>query len=304
MSIVKANDFNPEKVIIKQPTLNKRGTYTFYLEYEYDNGKVGPLRIQTGKMKTPFGISGSMEGVPVEVVSLETKDTIALSFEKEHEKFKESIELFDKKVLNVGIENARKFLDIDEDDSDAIISSTVKKAFYSSLKYSIDKTTKKKNDQFPPTIRGTVYKKSNGEYDTVFYDAVQAAKDQSSGIEPSPIKVNIDNYSHVCPKMSTLVVVMRCSSIWTSNKGFGLIWVPEHVKIWKSSNKLEGFSFLQDDDEEVQVLSETLEHTELEDDTLPTTIEQEDEDELDDLDKIVEAPPVVVKTSSRRKVKV
>lgn len=293
--IVKSTKFNPSKVRFSGKMLNKsRNTPTFYVNYEYDDGTVAPLRIQTPRLKSPFGISATLDGSSIDSPTVSSKDTLSLSLENEFSKFISGIEELDKMAFNVAFEYVREFLKIDEDDTDAVIESTAKKAYSKSVRYSIDKKTKKRTT-FPPTFSGNVYKDTNGTYTSAsFYDAEKAASDISKGIEPTPMVVTIHNQSDMYPRMSDASVVMKCSSLWTSNLGFGLLWVPEKVRVWKSSNKIEGFGFLADDEEDL--ITTSFENVTLEE---PET---EEEEEIDELDEIVNTPvPVQVKTSSRKK---
>lgn len=311
--IVKSNKFNPKKVRFSGKTVNKtRGTPTYYVNYEYDDGTIAPLRIQTPKLKSPFGISGQLDAQSVDNPTLLSKDSISLSIEADNSKFLQAIEDLDKLAFSIALKDARDFLkNVDDNDSVEMVEKTAKKALYTSVRYSLDKLTKKRND-FAPTFSGNIYKNISGVYDSVsFYDAEQASKDIANGIEPTPIPISIYNHDEYFPKQSDASVVMKCSSLWTSSTGFGLLWTPEKVRFWKSSNKLDGFGFLPDDDEDIsnEVNKMSFDDTQDElaelDDTPDELDDTPDElDELDDLDVVaVSTPtePVLAKTSSRKK---
>jgi hypothetical protein len=299
--IIKQNKFDAGKVRFSGKMVNKsRGTPTFYVNYEYPDGTVAPLRIQTQKMKSPFGISGT--GKSVGENTLFSKDTLSLSLDQEHQRLIDNLEKLDSKAFSVGFECVREFLTkIDDSDSPEVVESTARKSYSKTVRYAFDKQTKKRKD-FPPTFSGNLYKTSAGVYNSAsFYDAIQAEQDISNGQQPKELDMTIDNYSELFPPMSDVGVVMKCSSLWTSTLGFGLLWVPEKVRIWKSANKIEGFGFDDSEEDAEDVVEDVAEEDVGVDDLEKLEVtEDPSDDEVDELDTIV-SPPPAVKASSRRK---
>jgi len=91
--IIKAKDFKPENVVFSTPRANKHNGKVVYVNYDFKDGNApGPLRIQLGKMKAPFGVSGwdtaradKKNSDPTE----NSNDTLELSFKENQDTIKE-----------------------------------------------------------------------------------------------------------------------------------------------------------------------------------------------------------------------
>lgn len=292
--IVQAKNFIPENVVFNTPMLNKKGVWAIYINYKYDDNSVSALRIQMPKLKTPFGISAfldqqSLTDGPVR----NSKDSIQLSFtESEADSdIVAKFEKLDKMVLELGLKHSLDFLGQDpEEDGAAIV---IKKALISTIKHSVDKKTRKRDNKYPPTFKANLFK-DDGVYRHKFYK-----QGDRPGTENT--KVSVENCIDFLPKMSSVVSIVKCSSVWVVSGKFGLSWIPEQIKVYKSDTSLTQYSFVDDPEDEEE--TEQVEELESPFDNLKINTQSVEETDLfeaeDDLDEIVEETPK--KASSRRK---
>jgi hypothetical protein len=210
--------------------------------YEYSEGNVGQLMIQTPMLEVPFGLSPFPVQTNKDGTTLKDKKPIehydiSLNFNAnipESENFKSKMQEFDDKVINVFFDNPKhsSYLNMKKITKDALEN------IYSACI--------KQNQPKPP--HNKVYHKlkislpsssSNGEI--IAYDPkdLKVYLDKDGKIEEVDImKVNC----HRC-QMS---VIMCCTSIWIVGIRFGASWKPKQILIKQAdsgNNSLASYSF-------------------------------------------------------------
>jgi hypothetical protein len=304
-NIINTKDFKADNIIFSEPSKDKKGSTVVYMRYKYPDGTEDFTRLRTGKMGVPFGVS-SMDGQKPskEGVTLDTQDSIQFTLTAQDINFKTEMEKFDNKAIQFGIDNAASLGLCDEDEDPAVVKSMIKKAYINSLKFSIDPLTKKRNDKYPPSFKGKLYKDQDGSgnyKDCKFYDS----KTKES------MDINISNIQEVIPKMSEAASILVCTKMWFISGKFGCAWVPKQIKVYKSASQIPDYAFEDDDDSVEQVTTAVLE-THI-DDTIENIenigfieniVKDDDVYDEDPLEQIIEreTEQVPVK-STRRKTK-
>jgi hypothetical protein len=236
IKIVKAQDFKPENVKFSEPKENKHGGKVAYINYDYEDGKPPKtLRIQMPRMKAPFGVSGwdttkkdRKDNSPTKI----SNDTLELSFNDADLDIIEKFEKLDKLAIEAGVVNSKDFFK-KKFDREAL------KLFYkSSVKYNEDNEGERDN-KYPPRFKTKLMKNQDSAYTVEVYNS---AKER--------IMMNIENCGKMLPKGSECVCIIECTGIWIIGEKFGLSWRPIQMKVYRSSNKLVGYSFIDDGEEE------------------------------------------------------
>ena len=247
IKIVKAQDFKPENVKFSEPKENKHGGKVAYINYDYEDGKPPKtLRIQMPRMKAPFGISGwdttkkdRKDNSPTKI----SNDTLELSFNDSDIDIIEKFEKLDELAIDTGVLNSKEFFK-KKFDRDAL------KLFYkSSVKHNEDDEGERDN-KYPPRFKTKLIKNQDSAYTVEVYNS---AKER--------MMMNIENCGKMIPKGSECVCIVECTGIWIIGEKFGLSWRPIQMKVYRSSNKLVGYSFI-DDGEEDEVESVEIDEVE------------------------------------------
>ena len=239
--VIDIKDFKSKNIIFDKPQEKKKGSsFYVYLKYKYPSGKVDFLRIRTEKMKTPFGVS-SMDGQNIaDYPSLTTNESIALAFDSfDNEAIKE-INALDILGQEICRKHAVEFMIADPDDDipiDNQVKAFVKRNFISSIKYSIDKDTKKISDKYPPSFKVKLYK-NDGYYNHKFY------KKGNKQL----IKVSPETISDLIPKNSEIMAIVTCPKLWVISGKVGFSWIPEQIQIHPSSSTVKECDFPSDDE--------------------------------------------------------
>ncbi|RPJ73537.1 MAG: hypothetical protein EHM20_12075 [Alphaproteobacteria bacterium] len=236
IKIVKARDFKPENVKFSEPKENKHGGKVVFINYDYEDGRPPKtLRIQMPRMKAPFGISGwdtnkkdRKDTSPTKV----SNDTLELSFNDETTDLIDKFEKLDELAIETGVLNSKEFFK-KKFDKDSL------KLFYkSSVKHYEDEEGERDN-KYPPRFKTKLVKTQDGTYTVEVYNSVKER-----------IMMNIENCAETLPKGAECISIVECTGIWIIGEKFGLSWRPIQMKVYRSNNKLIGYSFIDDEEEE------------------------------------------------------
>lgn len=213
--------------------INKKQGKQMYTNYDGSY-----FLIQTPKMYAPFGISGfkddkdpngridysldlSLEGISPEFKKeLDQLVDVIISYME-----KKSMELFKKKL-----------------------TKTVLQEFYSP--FIVHSKTKEGivNDKYPPRWKTKIYK-SDGNFNVTAFDVTEKV----NGKYPQ-VHITEDNKDEVLPKGSHVQALLKLN-VWVVDKKFGYRWTLEQLKIYRNSNRLTSYAFVDEDDEEPEELS-------------------------------------------------
>ena len=205
--VLSVNEWEPASVKYMPPKVNDRGGKSIALISTQTNRS---LHISTPLMMT-WGISDFVD----DKGESDGKYSMSLNFPNEEYKtpvsdvFLSKLKALENQILDDAVKNSESWF------GEEMSREVAKHTFFSFLKYSKNKDTKKTDYTRPPSIRAKV----------PFYDgkwAVELYDTQSKMIFPS------DN-AHVSPvdlvpKMSNVACVLQCSGIWVGGKGWGLTW--------------------------------------------------------------------------------
>lgn len=205
--VVSVNEWEPASIKYMPPKVNDRGGKSIALISTQTNRS---LHISTPLMMT-WGISDFVD----EKGESDGKYSMSLNFPNEEYKtpvsdaFLSKLKALENQILDDAVKNSECWF------GEEMSREVAKHTFFSFLKYSKNKDTKKIDYTRPPSIRAKV----------PFYDgkwAVELYDTQSRMIFPcenahvSPVDL--------VPKMSNVACVLQCSGIWVGGKGWGLTW--------------------------------------------------------------------------------
>lgn len=226
-NIVKIENVNANALEFSPPRQNKSSPgKTVYVTLD---GK--PLRVQTPKLKCPFGVSVVKDKNTGKIL----KYQLELSFEGAPEAQARFTEI-EAKLLEFATANAGSVLGLlPEEQIPAVV-----KAFF-------------KTNIFPSPFHGRPDPKYEG-YPLRFKaklnldEAGYFTADMFTGTKPyTEFKMNTVNHLELFPKGSQARAIMSCCG-WIVDKKFGLTWRLEQVQTFPNITKLVGFSFMDVDD--------------------------------------------------------
>ena len=276
--IIKAKDFKPENVVFSTPRANKHNGKVVYVNYDFKDGNApGPLRIQLGKMKAPFGVSGwdtaradKKNSDPTE----NSNDTLELSFKENQQVIIEKFEKLDDHVIDFGVVNSKDFFKKKHSKEE------IKLFYKSNIKFN-ENEEGERDDKYPPRFKTKLLK------DQKTYDYISQVYDDNQ----KRVSFNIYNHFDIIPKGSECVPIIECAGIWVIGGKIGMSWRPAQLKVYKSDLKLTKCEFLEDSDNEdsedqlvEEVEEEVVEEEVVEEETCDLF---GDEDELDNIEESI-----------------
>lgn len=246
IKVIKLKEFNPEHVKFSAPKQNKHGGKVVYINYDYQDGSgPKPLRIQLPRMKAPFGISGwdkdradKKDTSPTE----QSNDTLELSI-GDHKELIEKFEKVDQMAIQQGISNSKDFF------KKKFEASYIKMQYKSAIKFN-ENEDGERDDKYPPRLKTKLYKDSEFNYKMQIFNS-----------DKQLVNVSVYNQNEVLPKGCECIALLECAGIWIINEKFGISWRPAQMKVFKSDVRLEGYSFLEDGDDQEDCEEETPEPT-------------------------------------------
>lgn len=241
--ITKIENLNINEITFTTPRNNKNNAgKSVYV----NNVNKLPLRIQTPKMTIPFGISKWDASGPV-------RYNLDLSFNNLDETVYDNFKEFQEKFVGFATDHSAEFFKKQ-------MQHEVVQAFYTSA-IRPNPFEDNAESKYAPTIRCKLDKNEDGEFRTEVWDGNNLVNG-----EYQKIKLTEDNYEEVLPKGCQVQVILSCSG-WVVNGKFGLMFRAEQIKVFNSNNKLNGFAFDEDNEDETGTDSFTVEDTTTEENT-------------------------------------
>lgn len=237
---IKAVEFDVKKVNFSENIkTNKYGGKSVYVNYNK-----GPFRIQMPKMSLPFGISIYQNPDKPE----EIKYTMELSWSDVKQEVLQAFRDFEQKIVDFAEANSKEFFKAQK--SRQILEDEFYRSF---IKVEKDDEGNVVN-KYPPRLKVKMYL----DGDNFNVDAYGAEK--VDGVYPK-IKLTKDNIAEYVGKGIKCETIIQCSGLWVVGKTFGVSWVLVQCKIHKNENKLLGYAFEDEQDEEVdEVENDEVEH--------------------------------------------
>lgn len=206
--VLNVNEWNPSAVKYMAPKVNERGGKSISLVSKQTNRA---LCFSTPLLMT-WGIS---DFVDEKTGESDGKYTLSLNFPNEEysnpstTKFLEKLKEFENQIIDDAVRNSEVWW------GQEMSREIVKFNFFSFLKYSKNKDTKKVDYSKPPSIRAKVPFYDN-KWNVEIYDT------KSNIIFPceNPHLTPMD----FIPKMSSVACVLQCGGLWIGGKGWGLTW--------------------------------------------------------------------------------
>ena len=206
--VLTVDEWNPSSVKYMAPKVNDRGGKSISLVSKQTNRA---LCFSTPLLMT-WGIS---DYVDEKTGESDGKYTLSLNFPNDEystpatAKFLEKLKAFENQIIDDAVANSEVWW------GQEMSREIVKFNFFSFLKYSKNKDTKKTDYTKPPSIRAKVPFYDN-RWNVEIYDT------KSNQIFPceNPHLTPID----FIPKLSSVACVLQCGGMWIGGKGWGLTW--------------------------------------------------------------------------------
>lgn len=220
-NIIKAQDFNASNINFSTIKANKMGGKAVYIKYNNNN-----LRIQMPKMSLPFGVNTfENPDKPGDI-----RYTIDMSFSDTDPKILESLETFEHKVLEFVEKNSKELFKKHMPVNDLKI---IYKSFLKASDPDADKV-------YPTRLKAKMMKYPNEPFTFDAYDSVKV-----NGKYPK-LTINEETIADTIPSGSHCMSILECGGIWVVGKSFGVTWKVAQLKVFKSTNKLDEYSFIED----------------------------------------------------------
>ena len=225
-------NFDVSNISCEEVKTNALGGKVVYLKY----GDQKKITMQTPLVAAPFGLSTYTDdktGV--------TKYSIDMSFkgydtDPKLEMFHKKMEALDNHILSLAEKNSKDWLGkkMSKEVVEALYRPVVKLA--------------KDPEKYAPTMKMKITNTQKGEMNVEAYDT------KRNKIEMKELQAG-----------SRIRCLMECSSIWFVNKQFGISWRLVQVEVNKP-DKISGFSFMEESDDEEEYEEVTDEEGEAEND--------------------------------------
>lgn len=205
--VLTINEWDPNSIKYMAPKVNDRGGKSIMAISTQTNRS---LHISTPLMMT-WGISDFVD----EKGDSDGKFSISLNFPNDEYKtpasdaFLTKLKALENKILDDAVTNSESWF------GEEMSREVAKHTFFSFLKYSKNKDTKKTDYTRPPSIRAKV-PNYNGKWSVELYDTQHRIIFPCDNEHVTPVDL--------VPKMSNVACVLQCSGIWIGGKGWGLTW--------------------------------------------------------------------------------
>ena len=199
-----------------------------------------PLRIQTPKVKVPFGVSPVTDPKTKKLL----KYALSLSFQNNAE--------LETKFTDI----ERKFFQHANRNSPLIFgvrksSDTVKEFFKTNINpspfHELTEKQQERAEKYPRSLSTKLERKMNKDGSTSQEFTVSIFVGNKKPYEQ--VVMTEENYDTVIPKGSEVRAILSCKG-WIVDKKFGITWRVEQLQVFPNMNKLVGFSFVGGGEEE------------------------------------------------------
>lgn len=213
MKVYNIEDVKLSELVYSQPRQNVMGGQTVSVTMPTVDPKAQSIVIQTPKCGLPFGLNvfKTPQGDRYSIDLSLSGDTVAMS------RFRDFARSFDSANVNrAALENQNWF--------GKRVSRDVVSEIY--------KPQLRKNGDYPPMFRAKLPTGKNGEFLGDIFDQ-----------DKNPIR--LESISKGC----TVQAILQCVGMYFVAKEFGMTWKVVQLKVFPPV-KLDGYSFIDDDDEE------------------------------------------------------
>lgn len=285
-TIVDINTLDASKVTIGKLTANKSGKgSSAYISYDGNRFSVKML-----DTRFPFGVSnysgdepGANEGGKWSLAMQPTDDQIKV------------FKALDEQILNSISRNLelRKVLggdSIEDSDKPEMALKMLRGRYYSLLKYSKDKVTKKVNDAYPPTVRCGLGVKGD-VFTTEFFSSKNGVSEPMHVDTIPDSEFNAGRLLRGDSNGSVLFIM----SLWATEKSFGVKMHAVQVKTSQRSVHVSGSCLLDSMMPDTQAVNLTVDPTDLEE---YEHVEHQSEPEEEVLEEILEEESEVEEVES------
>lgn len=206
--VLTTSQWTPSAIRYMQPKVNDRGGKSITIISTQSNRSL----YVTLPMLLTWGISDYTDEKTGEA---DGKYTMSIQFPRdmdrkpETDQALEKMKAFEEQILSDAVQNSEAWFG--EKQSREI----VKYGYFSFLKYSKNKDTKKIDTTKPPTMRPKVpcYE---GKWKVEVYDTQSNMLFPSENADATPMEF--------VPKRSNVIAMIQCGGIWVGGKGWGLTW--------------------------------------------------------------------------------
>jgi hypothetical protein len=287
--VLSVNDWEPNAIKYMVPKVNDRGGKSIALISTQTNRS---LHLSTPLMMT-WGISDFVD----DKGESDGKYSISLNFPNDDYKtavsdlFLQKLKDLENQILDDAVKNSESWFGED------MSREVAKHTFFSFLKYSKNKETKKFDYSRPPSIRAKVpfYE---GKWAVELYDTQQKLIFPCDNPHITPVDL--------VPKMSNVACVIQCSGLWIGGKGWGLTWkMIQCVVKPREVVSVYGKCHIELSQEDVQKIEtqdvkEDVVEEEVVQKVITTSVEDSDDEKID----VKPTPPPVPKQEESVAVKV
>jgi len=243
-AVVLASNFKLENVSFKEPKKNAVGGQSVLLNYFNESTKKsGPLIMQTPKMRMPFGPDISESDTGIKKYSVNTSLANTESNNNNLKVFTEIIRVLDEHTKKFATENSELWFGKKQ-------KAEVLEEFYKSAE------KKSKQDKYPSTLKLKLPVKITGDKNIPQFDIYNDSKELLNIVDNSDIDLSC------LEKGSDIVAIIQCTGVWFVGKTqFGLGWKVVQLQTFKTQ-KLVGYSIVDEDPEEEEEEEEEVEEVE------------------------------------------
>ena len=238
--VILVSDFKLENVSFKEPKKNAVGGQSVLLNYTNPKTKkMGPLMIQTPKMRMPFGPEISESDTGIKKYSVNTSLANDETQNQNLKVFTEIVRVLDDYTKKFATEHSEEWFGKKQ-------KADVLEEFYKSAE------KKSKKEKYPSTLKLKLPVKTDGGKKIPQFDIYNDSKEIVNVLVESEIDLSC------LEKGGETVAIIQCTGVWFVGKTqFGLGWKIVQMKTFKNQ-KVVGYSIV-DEEEEVEVEEEVEE---------------------------------------------
>jgi hypothetical protein len=227
-TVIKAVNIDQSKFKISTVVkINKYSGKSVFVNYNN-----GPMRVQLPKMSLPFGISKFTNPD-----SGDTKYSLDLSMKDIDPKIIENFQQIEESILDYAEKNSVELFKKKR-------TKEILKEFYKPF-IKFHEEDGEQSDKYPPRFKAKLWT-SGTDFSCDVYDSVKI-----DGAYPK-IKLNVENCDEIITGGSHCEAIIQASGIWVVQDSFGISFSVNQLKIYKNANSLSGYSFVEDEEDQVE----------------------------------------------------
>lgn len=209
--IIKVEEVDLSKITFS--TIKKGGNMKSVKIY-YDKK---PFYLALPSLKIPYGASD---------YNGDCKFNVDVSLNKSEEKLIKLLRDIDEYIKNYALENSKELFEKPRD------MRLINEVYKSNIR--------ENNKGYDPIMRIKIKKDKNEKYTAnIFND------------KKEKVELRDDNIKEVISKGMVMKSIIECLGIWVNGSGFGLSWRLEQGRLKEGSKKLEEYSFIDDEDDDL-----------------------------------------------------